>query len=644
MSKSAPGVPPHRYRGLPEVSPRNIGRALAVGAVVIATMMANPAAASAHALLVSSSPVDGADLSTAPPSITLSFDEQVLPESARLTLYSGQGTVLGRSGSGSGTGTMALVGTAGVTPTSTLVMSMPPLGQGAFALDWQVQSADDLHVTSGSIVFGVGLAVNRSAVDRTGPLPPAGSSLVRWSDLLALALMLGSLLLCVLALPRASLVDAERARWMRACGRVFHAMAGAAIVTSAGVLLDAAGDLGHAGQILTSTAFGRFWSVHLAGLICVFLLSRNPRRRMSRAVIMVGLLAAVTGLAAGSHVGTGADRPAAATLLGLHLAVGCGWAGSVVLLAVAAFHVSFRRQLPLVLQAYAAPAAACVALVAITGIALGARQVASADALITSTYGRILLVKVALTATAAALGLRSYLQFRGFRRPGPRSAPDDIPDDRVIGTVVRRQFARRVAVDALTFVLILGSAASLSLGSPPRGPAFAPAQKNGQNQIVGQVDGLLLTLDLSPNTVGENWARVAIDDTRRPARAWITDVTLAMTSPSGRVVTARALSRIDSSNRWQLGSIPVTESGQWQLDLTVLRPGLAPTSWHRNWITAAPPAVAVPPILSDRPWGRTLDLLALLLTVCCIGGVVGRARIGQRRRIARSTDAQPICP
>lgn len=640
---------PHRYRtragratadaateGSRPVAEQIIRRALAVLVLAVATMMFNPTPASAHALLVSSSPTDGADLLAAPPSVTLTFDEQVLPESARLTLYSAQGTVLARSDSG--TRAMMVAGPSGTGPATTLITSMPPMGQGAFALDWQVQSADDLHVSRGSIVFGVELAVSRSAVDRTGELPAAGSSLLRWSDLVVLALMLGSLLLRVATLPRVHLDDADRARWMQTCGRVFHATAGAAIITSAAVLVDAAGDLRQVGRVLTSTPFGHFWSVHLAGLTCVFLLSRHPRRRTGRALTWLAALAAVIGLAAGSHVSSGVDRPAAATLLGVHLAVTCGWAGSVLLLAVTAFQVSFRRQLALVLRAFAAPAAVCVALTVITGVALGARQVASADALISSTYGRILLVKVALTGAAALLGLKSYLQFRPTTPAGPLPPSGDRREDRVGGAAVNKRFARRAAAEGLTMVLILGAAATLSLGSPPRGPAFAPSPHDAQTPIVSQVDGLLLTLDLSPNTLGQNWARVTIDDTRRPARARISDVTLAMTGPGGQIVPARPLARIADSDRWQLGDIPVTESGRWQIVLTAWRPGLAPAVWNRSWIAAGRPGGPVTPILSDQPWGGELNLLALFLTVCFLGGALRWVRISRRRGAPSGTE------
>lgn len=587
-------------------------RIVAVVVLVLATMMFAANAASAHAVLVSSSPTDGADLPTAPTSMTLAFDEQVLPESAEMILYSGQGAVLARSGAGAHP--LGIVGDLGTGPSARLTVSLPPLGAGAFALDWQVQSADDLHRSTGSIVFGVGQAVGPSAVDRVGPLPAAGGTLLRWLDLVALAFLLGALLLAAGTVPRSTMGERQRVRWLDDGRQVVHFSAGIGVIMAVAVLIDSAGDVGLVGHIVTSTAFGHLWLVHVAGLVGVFVLSRRPTSRMGRVLILSAVLAAIAGLAAGSHVGTGGDRPLAAALLGIHLAAGCGWAGAVVLLTVATIRSRLREQVIAVVKAFAVPAASCVAVVVTTGLALGARQVASADALIGSSYGRILIIKLVLVAAAGLLGFSTYVRFRQVH-----GRDDPVP---------QRRFARRTVLEGSVLVLVLGAAAALSLSSPPRGPAFAPAVPTPQTQLVTEVDGLLLTLDFSPGSIGDNWVRVAVDDTRRPARAPITAVAVALHGPAGQSLPARALTRAGASNRWQLGGIGFDQTGAWRVTLSISRPGLANATWQPVWTAGSRQSGVPGQVLSDRPLAALLDALAALLGLGCAGA----ALVARRRR------------
>ena len=623
-------------------------RVLILVAVAGATMMLAATPASAHAFLQSRSPADGADLAVAPSTVTLTFNEEVLPGSAEVTLYSGHGTVVARSGPGGHL--LSIVGGSGGPPEITLTVSLPPLARGAFALGWQVQSADDLHRSAGSLVFGVGQVVAATGVDRAGPWPALGSVLLRWLDLVAIAALLGALLLGCVVKVRTHLLPEDRVRWLRACRWVLRYAAGTAAIAALVELVVSAGTLGRVGVIIWSTSVGRLLMVELVGLAGVFIFGGRAFDRGGTALTVGAVFVALVGLAATSHVGVGGDRPVADTLLAVHLAVGSGWAGSVLLLATAASHPRFRRQTAGVARAFALPAALCVALVVITGMALAARQVASVDALIISSYGRVLIVKVSLVALAAALGLGTFRRLRradllGAGPSGDLASGDPGLREQTSGDAVRvvqrgtgrRQrrgdAARRIAWEGSAMVLILGCAAGLSLASPPRGPTFAPTTETVQAKTVAEVDGLLVTFDFAPNVVGSSWARATIDDTRRPAPAPITSATLALTSPGGQAKPAAVLVRGSGPDEWQLGGIPLTQAGSWRATLTVHRPGRPDAVWATDWVVGGHPAGSGSPVLSDRPWADLLNWAALIILVGCIGGfAVVSVRHGRRRR------------
>jgi copper transport protein len=624
-----------------------VKRLLILVSVAWSIMVLAATPASAHAFLQSSSPADGADLAVAPTAVTLTFNEEVLPGSAEVTLYSGYGTVVARSGPGGHL--LSIAGGSGGPPEVTLTVSLPRLTRGAFALGWQVQSADDLHRTAGSLVFGVGQVVAAAAVNRAGPLPAWGTVVLRWLDLIAIAAMMGALLLSGVVIPRTCLVREDRVRWMQVCRLVLRSAAGIAATAALVELIVSAGTLGRVGAIVWSTWVGRLLMVELAGLAGVFILGGGVFHGAKRAMTVGAAFVALVGMAATSHVGVGGDRPFADALLAVHLAVGSGWAGSVVVLATAAVHPRFRRQAAEVARAFALPAALCVALVVVTGLALGARQVASADALVSSNYGRVLIIKVVLVALAAALGLVTFRRLRRavVRDSGPPGhAPGKpAPSDRASSDAVpvaqrnpakgqrRGDAACRIAWEGSAMLLILGCAAGLSLASPPRGPTFAPAPKTVQARVVAPVDGLLVTFDLAPNVVGLSWARVTVDDTRRPAPAPITGVSLALAGPGGQANPDTVLIRGSGPADWQLGGIPLAQAGSWRATLTVHRSGRPAAVWETDWVVGSGPAGSGSPLVSDQPWAHLLNGLALIILVGCIGGLmVVTARTGRRRR------------
>lgn len=103
-----------------------------------------PAAASAHAMLHSSDPADGATLPSSPRALNLAFSEECRVTALRLVDESGREHQVrregGRAASSKATATVAA-----------------PLPSGAYRLEWRAMG-DDGHVMSGTVRFAVAAA------------------------------------------------------------------------------------------------------------------------------------------------------------------------------------------------------------------------------------------------------------------------------------------------------------------------------------------------------------------------------------------------------------------------------------------------------------------------------------------------------
>ncbi len=597
-------------------------RALGVIVLVAIALVAGSGPASAHAILAQSTPADGSTLDRAPAAITLTFDEDVLVHSASLTLRSAGGAVLARTGPGA-----AELRVTGPAKGTAVVVALPALGTGAFNVTWTVQSADDLHLTSGTLVFGVGRAVTASRADRWGPAPATRSVAVRWLDLLAFAVLLGAALLATAVVPRAGSDRLARARLDAVLWQTAAWAAAAAAVIGVAVLVDATGVLRDVGTSLQASLFGRLWVLREVSLIAVVALAAGAaaghRTRLRSGLGALAVLGAVASVAGASHVAVGTGRPVALALLTAHLAAAAAWAGAVLILGVLAR--TLRRgadAIPVraLMRAFAVPAASCVAVLVTTGVALTGRQVASVDALLTTAYGQLLVTKVALAGVAGLIGLTAA---RRLRRPRPTPA---------------RSVKHGIWLESTALIAVLAAAAAMSVGTPAHGPAFAPTVRVEQPRLAAQVSDLFETLDLAPNTVGQSWLRVTVDQTRRPEPGPVTGVSAALVGPDGRALPRRSMVRSELANGWDLPSVNLTAAGPWRVDIAVHRAARPDVVWSSRWTVAGGSLGSRPPVLSDRRWGSLLDRLAfggaLLLGLLAAG-----AR--RRRRPAETTPPDP---
>ncbi|MDT4906823.1 MAG: copper transport protein, partial [Pseudonocardiales bacterium] len=132
--------------------PRRVRLAVAVLAMSAGLVVLSPSSpASAHAFLTDSNPADGAVLAAAPGTLRLQFSESVVIAATRIDIVDSGGhhykpTALRLVHTGSGDSTEE---------PAQIVGDLPALARSAYRVSWETLSSDDLHRTSGLLVFGV---------------------------------------------------------------------------------------------------------------------------------------------------------------------------------------------------------------------------------------------------------------------------------------------------------------------------------------------------------------------------------------------------------------------------------------------------------------------------------------------------------
>lgn len=518
---------------------------LAAVPVALLIMMAGPPRASAHAVLVSSSPLDGSRLRRAPLRVTLRFDEPV-------QIIAGGTTVISTAGGRADTGRP----TAADGGRTVIIGLKPGLGarQASYLASYRIVSADS-HVVVGSIRFAVGedpRTISRPARSGAGPPGVVGA--------IGTGLTYAGIVAAIGCLATAFLVWPSALRSTRLgpiiIGGPLLIMIGTVVeliaVTPAaqgtgwrGLLQpeDLAFTLtGHQGRLLAA----RFT---LAAALLPLGRAVRPSRsepsgdRMLQVCWGVASVALIAVTAATGHGFSGSDRWLALTATAVHLAGMAVWIGGVVglLLVIRPRLARLPRSAGAVVDRWSRIAFIAIAALVLSGEVLAWRQVQPIEALWRTPYGITLLVKLGLAAVAVLIG------WTGSRVAARR------------GDVLRT--GRLVITEIVIMALVVAAATVLSV-TPPAKDQYGPP------------------VSVSVPFAGDR-LQVMIASTRRGPQ----QITVTPVDTSGRPLPTRALSgRLSSAdagvaavdvrftadgNRWRSTDATAPLPGLWQLELTV---------------------------------------------------------------------------
>ena len=162
------------------------------GAIVLAALLlvalVGPRVASAHAHLESSSPADGATVTSGLTSVTLTFTEEMSVDQSSAQLASADGSAV--SGA---------VGAVDRVNRNTIVITTPALTDGKYTVTWRAVTEDDNGITNGTFNFTVTTG-GAAAIEATPTAATGGSSLPATGSGDDAPLTLTGLLLAILLL------------------------------------------------------------------------------------------------------------------------------------------------------------------------------------------------------------------------------------------------------------------------------------------------------------------------------------------------------------------------------------------------------------------------------------------------------------
>lgn len=556
-----------------------------------------PAAAGAHAVLVRTTPADGARIQTAPHVIHLWFSESISRKFRSAQLVAADGRAV------RGVGVQSASGTE-------LVVTVPHLARGAYGLVWHVVAEDDGHATSGTLAFGVGVSAPIGS-QHGSPAPHALDVAIRWLGFTFAALLLGGLAFVALVLPSAR-------PWLdpQVVGGAARRVLALAVAGGAGALLVQAGKLVRQGDAVAAAggtswtsavrelALGSRWGAlwfAADGVLAVLLLlalrlrARAPAVPAKAAAVAALAASALAGISAvGSHAASLPHWHAAVIVDACHVLAASIWIGSLVALTIALLTADDARPLATVIgRPFARLAGGSVVVLVLTGLYSAGLQVVSVDALLTTLYGRTLIAKSLLVVVCGSLGAANFLALRALNR---------------------RRLARTarvtLGVEAVAGAGVLLAAAVLTASAPARGPEFAaPRPVNAPTLAAGAAD-VVLSVTVSPNRPGANVVSVVAASSRRPAPA-----------PILGIRTGGWTLHSVGGNRW-LGTIDLRSPGDTALPIRIRRAG-SELATQVGW-RVEPVDRSLPVRYSSRRLAPLTDgvLVALLAALAAAAGAL----------------------
>ncbi|GGK03927.1 transport integral membrane protein [Pilimelia anulata] len=452
-----------------------------VGALSVPAGPAQPA--SAHAILTAATPQQGSVVPQAPPTVTLVFNEPVVPVAGRTQVVAPDGKRIN-------VGDPVVDG-----PRLSIAIRAADRPLGTYVVSYRIVSADN-HTIPGAFAFSVGAPSEPPQAEDTGvnPTVETAAAAARYAGYAGLTLTVGPLLLLLVLWPR----RLSRRGPLRMVAAGFGLLT---VSTLASLWLQApyssgAGLFDVSGAELRQVALSRFGLVLLARLALIAvaaLLVREilgaGRTRPAR-IALVGVLLA--GAATWPLAGHQIASPLPAVMVAadmVHLLSMAVWLGGLALLVGFLLRRADPRELHVILPAWSRWAAAAVCCLVLGGAVQALVQVGALDLLPRTDYGRLVIAKLVLMAGMLAVAAFSRRLVR--RRKGPSYA-----------TSLRRSVWAELGIAAL----ILAASAALAQTTPARSAAVEATAQAKAKGFATTLNSPLYAVqfEIFPVQLGEN--------------------------------------------------------------------------------------------------------------------------------------------
>lgn len=601
----------------------------------------------AHAELLGSDPADGAAVTSPPDQIRLFFSEPLEPEFYSIQVYATDRARVDRNDTA-------------ISPTDPRILqvSLGDASPGTYTVAWRAFSLDG-HVVRGSFAFAIG-AGSTPTRPITLTLPAEGApfsveSAARWLTFLLLFLLLGGLAF------RPLLLDPT----MRALGRhtdeltpvlvrrwlwlAWPALGLLIVVSFAALVFQAASAAGlplgevlsgrAVSRLLMSTRYGWLWLVRivlLVGLAGTLAWIAAAPWTSSRVAWWVGV--ATSGLAlltisASGHASAVPERPLLAIAMDwLHMAAAGLWVGGLVHLgltlpaALARVDAGERRAvLGRLVPRFSVVAGVAVAVLVATGVYSSLLHVPSLAALMDTTYGAALTMKLLIFAVLLGIAAINLLVIHPRFRAAlasRRKRQDDASGRRAFRWLVLGEVVAAVLVLAVTGVLT---------GLPPAGSIGLEPQPVSETQPAGAVN---VAFAVRPNQAGENRIELALTDARGAPVVDAQRVTLILTMLDMEMGSREVTPEPSEPGRYGVQGSQLSMAGHWRADVAVRQGGTDSQAQFSFTVGPAPganrPAFSPARIVLNAVNGQSF--LAVVLLASAVVLLVRGPRFRRRDR------------
>ena len=577
--------------------------------------------ARAHAMLMSSSPEENAMLASPPSQVELTFSEAIDPKLSKISVMDSNNKRVD-------------AGDSQVDPADAthLMVSLPPLSDGVYMVMWCAISATDGHQTTGSYPFSIGnVAANAMASIQQGPannaLPP-GIIATKALLYLAVAALVGAILFTFLVWNpaiKSAQIPPEATPYASFSRKLLK---GAAITLA---IADVLGVFAQAGQV-NGALIGWPWQPTFITVLLDTRFGGLAIARLSLALLLMGLLLGRpnrwnrwVGLAAGLllMLTFSLESHAAAEPLPIlpvladwaHFSAISVWVGGLMsflasIWAVHQLEPETRTRLTAeLIPNFTRLAMTSVGIISLTGLYASYLRIGSPVALLDTTYGKVLLIKLAIILPMLGFGgvhflITTPLIRRAARQPGG--------NPRLVGL-----FRGLLATETLLGVMVL-IVVSIFTTMPP---ARTVATSSGYSKTT-QAGDLNVTLKINPGRPGINTFTATIT-----SNGWLVtdaqDVSLEFNNLSGMVPASKAAMTAVGNGVYTLKGGYLGMPDQWDVKVVVRRPGKFDAYAIYKVNIKQPVSRAIP----WRPVGIGLSLAAVM---CGLFAILASSRFPTR--------------
>jgi copper transport protein len=502
------------------------------GLVILLSVFCFTSGAFAHASLISTEPSDGSMMSQAPRTVRLRFNEPVRP--AAVKLIDGEGRRRDD---------------ARVSAHDDLIeIALPDdLPRGAQFVSYRVFSADG-HPVGGSLVFSIGMSKGAVTARTEGAL---GLGPLIWLTRIGVYLGLfagvGGVFFCI---------------W------IARSSAGSSVITAALMvgLLSAVASLGLQGLDLldvplADTVTFAPWKaaagtslfpsllIAITAIAAAVVAWLSTSVRVTRALSAVALVGVGLSLTASGHASTAPPQWLSRPMIFLHGIGVAFWIGALTPLVAMA-----RRPLGsllAILNRFSCVAVPVVGVLVLTGLVLAIVQLGNISALIETSYGLILSVKLALVVVILVLAALNRFRLTPALAVDPHNT---------------RALVRSILAECLVALAILAVVAGWRFTPPPRALVTAVAKPLA---IHIHTETAMFQVLISPGTVGtDSFVLQLMNGDASPLVA--KEAVLALSLPERGIEPLERKATLGADGDWHVADVPIPYPGRWHLRIDAL--------------------------------------------------------------------------